>query len=271
MTSSGQVQPRARSVWPGVGDALLPFAGVAIFVLALELVVRLDVLPQRFFPPPSVMVWALSGLLAQPAFYWALWNTLSSWAASLFLAALFALPVGFAMGVSPVIYSALRLTTEFLRPIPSVALIPAAILLIGANVEAKIYLAAFSAFWPILIQTVYGMRDIDPTAIETARSFRISRGNIWMRIMLPAASPYIGTGLRIASAVALIIVVTMEIVVGVQGLGLMIVNARQGANVPNVYALILAAGLLGWALNTIFAVVEARMLRWHPSYRTVAP
>ncbi|RDE10105.1 ABC transporter permease [Pelagibacterium lacus] len=250
---------------------LLPFAGVAIFVVAFEAVVRLGVLPQRFFPPPSVMVWALSNLITQPEFHWALWNTLSSWAAALLLAAVFALPIGFAMGASPLVYSALRLTTEFLRPIPSVALIPAAILLIGANVEAKIYLAAFSAFWPILIQTVYGMRDIDPTALETARSFRIGRGDIWTRIMLPSASPYIGTGLRIASAVALIIVVTMEIVVGIPGIGLMIINARQGANVPNVYALILASGLLGWALNTMFAVIEARLLHWHPSYRSVTP
>lgn len=269
--NSKQVRPIARPVFPSFGHFLLSCSGAAIFVVFLELIVRLDVLPQQFFPPPSVMVAALSRLVVVSEFHWALWNTLSSWAACLFLAALFALPIGFAMGASTVVYSALRLTTEFLRPIPSVALIPAAILLIGANIESKIYLAAFSAFWPILIQTVYGMRDIDPTAIETARSFRISRFDTWTRIMLPSAFPYIGTGLRIASAVALIIIVTMEIVVGVPGIGLMIVHARQGANVPNVYALILAAGLLGWALNALFAVLEARLLHWHSSYRTAAP
>src|SRR5690606_6557663 len=89
MTSTSQTQVRTRSRWPAIGDMLLPFAGVAIFVVAFEAVVRLGVLPQRFFPPPSVMVWALSNLITQPEFHWALWNTLSSWAAALLLAAVF--------------------------------------------------------------------------------------------------------------------------------------------------------------------------------------
>jgi ABC-type nitrate/sulfonate/bicarbonate transport system permease component len=87
--------------------------------------------------------------------------------------------------------------------------------------------------------------------------------------LLPYALPYIMTGLRIGSAVALIVVVTMEIVVGISGLGLRILEARQGANVEATYALILASGQLGWLLNTAFAVSERRLLHWHPSQRRI--
>jgi ABC-type nitrate/sulfonate/bicarbonate transport system permease component len=106
-------------------------------------------------------------------------------------------------------------------------------------------------------------------AIDTARSFGCGRLRRLVFIVLPSALPYIATGIRIGSAVALIIVVTMEIVVGVPGIGQLILVARQGANVEVAYALILAAGLIGWALNTLIAMVERRLLYWHPSHRKV--
>jgi ABC-type nitrate/sulfonate/bicarbonate transport system permease component len=90
-------------------------------------------------------------------------------------------------------------------------------------------------------------------------------------VAVPLSLPFIATGLRIGAAVALIIVVTMEIVVGVPGLGELILEARQGADVELAYALILAAGLIGWGLNTLLAMSEARLLFWHPSFRRGEP
>lgn len=261
--------PRVRS-WT-IPDAMLPVLAVGTLVLALELATRLNLLPQRFFPPPSIMALGLVGLLGNGHFWLSLWDTLWSWAVSLGAAALLAIPLGIAMGTSSYVYSALRAVVEFLRPVPSVALIPAVILILGVGVESKIFLAAFAAFWPILIQTIYGVRDVEPIAVDTARAFGCGPLRRLAFVVLPAASPYVSTGLRIGSAVALIIVITMEIVVGIEGLGLMIVEARQGANLEVAYALILAAGLLGWGLNTGFAKAEARFLGWHPSHRRPAP
>jgi ABC-type nitrate/sulfonate/bicarbonate transport system permease component len=241
--------------------------GSLCFAGLLEALVRTGMVPGQFFPPPTTMLLALAGQLAVAEFWVSIWDTLWTWAASLAAAAVPAIVLGTLIGASRHLYAALRLVVEFLRPIPSVALIPAVILVLGVNFGSKIFLAAFAAFWPILIQTVYGMRDLEPVAMETARSFGVGRARRLALVAMPLALPYIATGVRIASAVALIVVVTMEIVVGVPGLGELILVARQGANVELAYALILASGLLGWALNTLWAMAEARLLFWHPSYR----
>jgi len=156
---------------------------------------------------------------------------------------------------------------EFLRPVPSVALIPLAILIYGTGMETKVFLAAFAAFWQLLVQVLYGVQDVDPVATDTARSFGFSRAQRLFRVTLPSATPYIATGLRIASAVSLILVVTAELVIGAAGLGQEINLARSGGNVELMYALILATGVLGLVLNTIFVRAERYFLRWHPSQR----
>jgi ABC-type nitrate/sulfonate/bicarbonate transport system permease component len=250
-------------------ERLLPWMGSLGFAGLVEVLVRIDFVPQQFFPAPTTMLLAFAGQLAVVEFWASVWDTLWTWAASLAAAAVPAVVLGALMGASRHLYAALRLVVEFLRPIPSVALIPAVILVLGVNSASKIFLAAFAAFWPMLIQTVYGMRDVEPVAMETARSFGVGGPRRLALIAMPLALPYVTTGVRIASAVALIVVVTMEIVVGVPGLGKQILEARQGANVELAYALILAAGLLGWGLNTAFATAEARFLFWHPSQRGI--
>ncbi|QKV19671.1 ABC transporter permease [Oricola thermophila] len=249
------------------GDAALPWLGTFAFVALVEFVTRSGIVPQQFFPAPTTMFATLAAQFALPDFWLALWNTLWTWAASLLIASTLGIALGVAMGASRLLFAALRLIVEFLRPIPSVALIPAVILVIGINYESKIFLAAFAAFWPVLIQSIYGMHDVEPVAVETARSFGFGRAARLALVSLPLALPYIATGVRIGAAVALIIVVTMEIVIGVPGLGKIILEARQGANVERAYALILASGLLGWGLNTALARLESKLLFWHPSYR----
>jgi len=114
---------------------------------------------------------------------------------------------------------------------------------------------------------MYGVQDVDPVATDTARSFGFSRFRQLVYVTLPSAVPYIATGLRISSAVALILSVTAELVIGSAGLGREINVARAGGNVELMYALIIMAGLLGWLLNLGFVWIERRVLHWHPSQR----
>ena len=183
------------------------------------------------------------------------------------LAALIAIPAGIVIGSSRLLYRSLRAVIEFLRPIPSVALIPLAVLIYGSGLESKVFLATFAATWPLLMQTLYGVQDVDPVATDTARSFGFGRASRLLRVTLPSAIPYIATGVRISAAVALILCVTAELVIGAAGLGREINLARQGGAVDLMYALIIATGLLGWALNAVFARGERRVLHWHPSAR----
>ncbi len=248
----------------------LPWLGVLVVLGVLELLTRGEVLSPRYFPPPSEMFAALFDEAGTSEFWSAVGNTVQGWALGLGIAALIAIPLGIVIGSSRLVYRALRAVIEFLRPIPSVALIPLAVLIYGSGLESKVFLAAFAATWPLLMQTLYGVQDVDPVATDTARSFGLNRFERLYRVTLPSAVPYLATGLRISSSVALILAVTAEIVIGSAGLGREINVARSGGAVELMYALIITTGLLGWLLNLATTQAERRVLHWHPSQRLVA-
>jgi ABC-type nitrate/sulfonate/bicarbonate transport system permease component len=254
--------PRLR-----VPDAALPWLGVLIVLVALELVVRVGIIPSRYFPPITETAAALFRQLGHSDYWTAILHTLQGWAVGLGIAILIAVPVGLGLGFSDILYHAARPIVEFLRPVPSVALIPLAILVYGTGLKSKVFLVAYASTWPLLIQTIYGARDLDPVQLETARSFRIRRRDRVLRVTLMGAVPYIATGLRIASATALILAITAELIIGSEGLGRAINIAREGGDVSDMYALIVTTGLLGWGLNSLFALGERRVLHWHPSQR----
>jgi ABC-type nitrate/sulfonate/bicarbonate transport system permease component len=245
----------------------MPWLGVATTLAALELLTRTNAISSRHFPPPTEMFSALADQVTTGEFWAAVGNTLEGWALGLAVAAAIAVPVGIVVGSSRPLYRSLRAVIEFLRPIPSVALIPLAVLIWGSGLESKVFLAAFASTWPLLMQTLYGVQDVDPVATDTARSFGFSRPQRLLYVTLPSAVPYIATGVRISAAVALILAVTAELVIGAPGLGREINIARQGGAVDIMYALIVVTGLLGWGVNVLFTRAERRVLHWHPSQR----
>jgi ABC-type nitrate/sulfonate/bicarbonate transport system permease component len=173
--------------------------------------------------------------------------------------------LGMAIGSSAVLHAASYAVVEFLRPIPSVALIPLVVLVLGTGMQSKVFLATFAASWPILVATIYGVRDVEPVALETARSYRARPHTRLLSVVLPSAVPYLATGLRVASSTALILCVTAELVIGAPGLGQSIAVAQSGGDYTLMYALIIATGILGMLLNLVFVALEGRLLRWHPS------
>jgi ABC-type nitrate/sulfonate/bicarbonate transport system permease component len=253
------------------GSALIaPLAAVVVVLGLWELVVRVGVISETNIPAMSATVGELFRQLGESGFWTAVGKTLEGWALGLGIAMALGIPLGMLIGSSRWLFRAFRVPIEFLRPIPSVALIPLAVLIYGTGLESKVFLAAFASFWPLLIQTIYGVQDVDPVATDTAKSFGLSRLARVRHITLPSAVPYIATGVRISSAVSLILVVTAELVIGAAGLGREINTARSGGNLEVMYALILATGLLGYVLNIVASAAERRVLRWHPSQREVA-
>ncbi len=208
------------------------------------------------------------GSMAKTWDFWsAFLHTVRGWALGLALATVLAVPIGFALGLSDFAGRAFRVPVEFLRPIPSAALIPLLFLTLGTTLRSEVFLATFGAFWPILVQTMYGVRDVDPVTIDTARSFGVPRHERLWRITLPGAVPYIATGIRIASAVALILAFTAELFMGTPGLGTMVNYAQSYGLTTQLYALALATGVLGLCTHLVFTALERRALRWHPSQR----
>jgi ABC-type nitrate/sulfonate/bicarbonate transport system permease component len=245
----------------------LPLLGIAAAILIFEVLPRIGLVDRRFLPPASEMFGALFRMVLDGSLWEPVLQTLQGWALGLGTALLIALPLGILIGSVFLLFMSTRTIVEFLRPVPSVALIPLAVLVFGAGLESKWFLAAFAATWPILLQTLYGVRDVDPVALETARSFGIRTPERLWRVVLPSASPYILTGVRISSAVALILSVTAELVLGAPGLGQQINIARQSGAVADMYALIIVTGLIGWGLNILLSIAERRLLHWHASQR----
>jgi ABC-type nitrate/sulfonate/bicarbonate transport system permease component len=248
----------------------LPWISVLTLFVVLQVLVYAEVLPSRSFPLMTDIFAALLREGATFGFWDAVRHTLEGWAIGLLLVMLTAVPLGIFLGSSRICYRASRTLIEFLRPVPSVALIPLAVLVFGTGLHSKVFLVTFAAFWPMLIQTIYGVQDTDPTALDMARTFGLGRMERLWHITLPGTAPFIATGFRIASATALILAVTAELVIGSPGLGASIEIARSGGAVATAYAMILATGILGCALNSGALRIEKSLLHWHPSQRAGA-
>jgi len=182
--------------------------------------------------------------------------------AGFFLATGVAVPVGLMMGTVPFIYRLLEPLTEFLRPIPSSAYIPLAILFLGIGEEMKIFIVFLACFFPILLNTYNGVRSIDPILIDTGRTFGVPRVKALRQIILPAALPNVLTGMRISLGIALIVVVIAEMIAGNSGIGYFILDRQRVFRIQDMFAGIFTLGILGYTLNFIFLRIEAYFLRW---------
>jgi len=244
--------------------------GLAGLMALAELIPRAGLVSRRFLPPFSEMVRALAGEAKTGTFWHALLDTLRGWAIGLAIAVVAGVMLGIVIGSLPLVRAALNSTIEFLRPIPSVALIPLAVLLYGTTPRSTLLLVVYASFWQVLVQVLYGVRDVDPVARETARSYRFRALTQVRTVVWPTALPYVVTGFRLGAAVALILEITGELVIGSPGLGQQIAVAQSSEAVPSMYALVIVVGLLGVVVNVGVRALERRALRWHPSVRREA-
>jgi len=246
---------------------VLGVVGIAALVAIAELLPRSGLVDSRYLPPISVMLAELGRQAAEPGFWSALGSTVLGWGTGLLIALVAGTAVGILIGTTPVLRAVTSSTIEFLRPIPSVALIPLAVLLFGTDMRSTLLLVVYAAFWQVLVQVLYGVADVDPVARETARSYRFRPWTRVRTVVWPTALPYVMTGFRLAAAVALILEVTGELIIGSPGLGREIAVAQSSGAVEVMYALVLVTGALGVLVNLGARFVERRALRWHPSVR----
>ncbi|MGW1752954.1 ABC transporter permease [Streptomyces mirabilis] len=248
-------------------NAALGAAGLAAFLALGEAVPRLGLVKEAYFPPTSRIADALGQEVTDHAFWTSLVDTLTGWALGLAIAIGAGVVVGLLVSVVPYLREVTASTIEFLRPIPSVALIPLAVLLYGTELRSVLLLVVYASFWQVLVQVLYGVQDVDPVAEETARSYGLGPWARVRHVLWPTALPYVMTGVRLAAAVALILAVTAELVIGAPGLGARIAVAESSQAVPDMYALVVVTGLLGLLINVGARTVERRALAWHQSVR----
>jgi ABC-type nitrate/sulfonate/bicarbonate transport system permease component len=185
------------------------------------------------------------------------------------LATAIAVPLGLLLGQSHRVRATLGPLLEFLRAIPAPALIPLAILLIGIGDTAKIVLIAAVCIWPIFLNAMDGAAGIEPMLRRTATVFGITRWDRQLRVVLPGALPQIFAGMRVAIALALIMVVISEMAASQNGIGYVILLAQRTFQLSTMWSGIILLGLLGFLLNFLFTRLERHVLAWHhSSWRT---
>lgn len=219
---------------------------------------------------PSFLVPTASAVFERA---WAVWPTsefltgagasVRRLAAGYALGAGAAVALGLWMGSSRTVRRTLDPLVEFLRAIPPIAIVPALVVAFGVGDRMRIGVIAFGVFFPVLVNTVDGVRAVSPELRDTAALLRLGRVERMLRVELPAATPSIVAGLRVALSIGLVLVVISEFVGGGDGLGYYIRFQQSLFNVPDMYAGILFLGLLGYVLNTAFVLLERRLLFWH--------
>jgi NitT/TauT family transport system permease protein len=233
-----------------VARTLRNLTGPAAFLVLWLAAVRSNLVQARSVPPPGRVLATVLALMIAVCVAFGM-----------------AVPAGPALGSVARLRTATRVIVEFLRPVPSVALIPLVILLVGGGPEEKITLAVYAAAWPILYIRIYALGEIDPLLLETARSRGAGRIRVLVFVALPHAAPFVFTGVRMAGAIALIVVVSTEFLAGAsRGIGNFILTAGSGAGrMDLVLAATLVAGSIGYLLNEGLERFGRRPFRWIPA------
>lgn len=246
-------------------------AGLIAFLGIWEAAVRSGLVPERDVPPATVVLAKMVELLGQEEFLRDVIASVLAWAIALTAATAIAVPTGLVLGSLSGVRMATRSIVEFLRPIPSVALIPLVILVIGSGPESKIVLAIYAAVWPILYNTIYAFDEIDPLLIDTARSCGAGPAGVLTWVALPHAAPFVFTGLRMSAAIALIVVVSTEFIAGASaGIGSFILQAASGAGrMDLVLAGTVVAGIFGYLINDGLERLATRLFRWQATTEAV--
>ena len=174
-----------------------------------------------------------------------------------------ALPLGLMMGANRTAYTLLNPLMQILRPIPPIAFIPLSILWFGLGNPPSFFLISLGAFFPVLVNTITGVRNVDSIYLRAARNLGARGSTLFLRIILPAAAPYILTGMRIGIGVAFIVVIVAEMIAVNNGLGYRILEAREFFWSDKIIVGMFTIGLLGLGLDTGMEKLNSHLLRWH--------
>jgi ABC-type nitrate/sulfonate/bicarbonate transport system permease component len=215
------------------------------------------------FPPASAILGTFFDLVASGELLRHLGISLWRMALGYGLAAIVGIALGIAMGYWRRVFEACEILVEFLRAVPPPAVIPLAMVFLGIGDALKVFIIFFASSFPILVNTIDGVRSVDPVLVRTARTFGLSRAQTVWKVILPVAGPFIMTGLRIAIAIALILTVISEMIGATSGIGYFILGSQRTLHITQMYAGILTLALTGYAINRAFLLVDGRVMAWH--------
>jgi NitT/TauT family transport system permease protein len=211
---------------------------------------------------PSDAFGALADGLSDGSLSGEIATTLEAYAQGLAIAIVVGVGLGVLIGSSRTLLAASAVVIEFVRPIPAVALIPVAFLFFDLGTPLIRFVIAYAAVWPILINTLYGVRGADRLLLDVARTSGLGRGARLARVTVPAALPSIATGIRVSAPIALVVGVTAEYLMLTGGIGSYMQQQQIAGRLPEMYAAILLTALLGYTINVLLRATEKRVVFW---------
>lgn len=216
-----------------------------------------------YFPPLEKIAITIWRDISNGRLYGDLLYSARNFSIGLLCATFLAITLGILIASSRRLLETIDPLIQFGRALPQVALIPVVIGVLGIGTAPKIYLIAFSCFWPVLLNAIDGVRGIDPTRLEVARCYRLPLWIKLFRLQLPAAAPQIAVGVRIAIALGVIVMVFSEMYGSTEGIGYYILSSSFSFKIPEVWGGTLVIGGVGYILSAFAIVVERRILKWH--------
>lgn len=259
--------PKSR-LWAKIG-ADTAYAVALPLVLLLIWGVAASIAPAKFFPAPLTIAVAFSDTWLGDTFVNDVLPSMARLAIAIIIAVVVGIAAGTLIGLTRWLRELLEPLLEFFRAIPPPVLIPVFVAFLGVTDSMKIVVIAFGAIWPVLLNTIEGIRSTDSVMSETARSFSLTPAQRLFGLLLPAASPRIMTGVRQTLSVALIMMVISELFYSSAGLGYQIKYFQQTFLIAEMWSGIVLLGLIGVLIAVLFGFVERRVLRWYHGTKEV--
>jgi NitT/TauT family transport system permease protein len=240
-------------------------AGLVLLFGAAQLALWASRVNPATFPLPSAVLGSAADLARNGSFLASVGSTMTAWAEAMAVAVVIGVPVGLLLAAVPFAEPLVQPVIEFVRPIPAVVLVPLVLLIVQDNQRTEIAVVVFASVWPVLINTVYGVRSVDPLAAETLRSFGFGPLGVVRLVSLPSAAPFIATGVRVAASFAFVVAIAVELIgTGMAGIGAFAAQEENGAaDMSVMIAIAVWTGLIGLAVNAVFVTAERRLFGWH--------
>jgi ABC-type nitrate/sulfonate/bicarbonate transport system permease component len=249
---------RGQAIAGRLSGWLLVLACLALW----EFSARFGAIESTSWPPFTSVVSATVAGFASGELPRIVLSTLGRMVAGFAFGSVAGVAVGLLLGTLPVLARALTPTLEGLRPLPIPAIVPPLILFLGLDDLLKITVVSIAVFFPVMINTVGGVRDIDPILLATARTFQVSRARTLVAVVLPAALPSVMAGLRTALALALVTTIVSEMIAGSGGIGYYIMETQYAMRPDQMYAGVLCLAVIGYVMNALFVGIERRLIAW---------
>ncbi|WP_081635608.1 ABC transporter permease [Nocardia sp. BMG111209] len=247
-----------RLVWRIVKPLLV----IAVFAGIWEAAPRLGLVDEVFLPPLSTVLGAFVDLVRSGEMAEHVEASLARSVVGFVIAVVVAVPVGVAIAWYKPVAEFLNPLLELFRNTAALALLPVFVLILGIGETSKIALVVYAAFFPILLNTINGVRTVDPLLVKAAVSLGFSPLRLFAKVILPASVPSIFTGVRMAAAASILVLIAAEMVGARAGLGYLITAAQQNFQIPQMYAGILAISFVGLLFNAVLVGIERRLSRW---------